>query len=209
MTGFRPPRPTVGLRCEREVVSSAGEGMASCRSEDGDEDTTSSPTSRDTSGPRLASWSSSLSGPRRRSPRAPRRHRGHRHPPDLRGRAGLATVDVADHLGVHPTTYRRLQRGRAPLSEDTAAILARLFNTTSDRTRRTNGPGPTNDDAATADPHRDPPWKPPPPPLRQGSRLGGQRDRVTITSGRTLETCWHDPRSGGGAPAQRPPTALE
>ncbi len=52
---------------------------------------------------------------------------------DLRGRAGLATVDVADHLGVHPTTYRRLERGRAPLSQDTAATLAALFDTTPDR----------------------------------------------------------------------------
>ena len=50
--------------------------------------------------------------------------------PDLRGRAGLATVDVAGHLGIHPTTYRRLERGRAPLSQDTAATLAALFDTT-------------------------------------------------------------------------------
>ena len=53
--------------------------------------------------------------------------------PDLRGRAGLGTVDVADHLGVHPTTYRRLERGLAPLSQDTAATLAALFGTTPDR----------------------------------------------------------------------------
>ena len=50
--------------------------------------------------------------------------------PDLRGRAGLATVDVAERLGVHPTTYRRLERGLAPLSQDTAATLAALFGTT-------------------------------------------------------------------------------
>ncbi len=50
--------------------------------------------------------------------------------PDLRGRAGLATVDVAEHLGVHPTTYRRIERGLAPLSDDTAATLAALFGTT-------------------------------------------------------------------------------
>ncbi len=53
--------------------------------------------------------------------------------PDLRGRAGLATVDVAEHLGVHPTTYRRLERGHAPLADDTAATLAALFGTTPDR----------------------------------------------------------------------------
>lgn len=53
--------------------------------------------------------------------------------PDLRGRAGLATVDVAEHLGVHPTTYRRLERGLAPLTADTAATLAALFGTTPNR----------------------------------------------------------------------------
>lgn len=53
--------------------------------------------------------------------------------PDLRGRAGLATVDVAEHLGVHPSTYRRLERGVAPLAEETAVTLAGLFNTTPDR----------------------------------------------------------------------------
>ena len=53
--------------------------------------------------------------------------------PDLRGRAGLATVEVADHLGVHPTTYRRLERGLAPLAEDTAGTLAALFDTTAVR----------------------------------------------------------------------------
>jgi len=50
--------------------------------------------------------------------------------PDLRGRAGLATVDVAEHLGVHPSTYRRLERGVAPLTSETAATVAGLFNTT-------------------------------------------------------------------------------
>ncbi len=50
--------------------------------------------------------------------------------PDLRGRAGLETTEVAEHLGVHPTTYRRLERGTAPLRQDTAAALARLFATT-------------------------------------------------------------------------------
>ena len=49
---------------------------------------------------------------------------------DLRGRAGLGTVEVAERLGVHPTTYRRLERACAPLSEDTGATLAALFDTT-------------------------------------------------------------------------------
>ena len=53
--------------------------------------------------------------------------------PRARGRAGLATVDVAERLGVHPTTYRRLERGQAPLTDDTATTLAGLFNTTTER----------------------------------------------------------------------------
>ena len=52
---------------------------------------------------------------------------------DLRGRAGQATVDVAVRLGIHPTTYRRLERGQAPLTDETAATLAGLFNTTAER----------------------------------------------------------------------------
>ena len=50
--------------------------------------------------------------------------------PDLRGRAGLTTVDVADHLGVHAATYRPPERGRAPLTQGTAVMLAVLFDTT-------------------------------------------------------------------------------
>lgn len=51
---------------------------------------------------------------------------------DLRARAGLAIVDVAHKLEVHPTTYWRIERGTGPLSETIAATIASVLGTTAE-----------------------------------------------------------------------------